>query len=89
MDVAQLPRSLAGLQVPELVLQRRLDSKGNTQVLIKWSGLPSSLATWETLETVKQAFPLVPARGQAGFRHPGDVSKPVSTEATENRRSAL
>lgn len=87
MDVAQLSRSLAGLQVPELVLQRRLDSKGNTQVLIKWSGLPSSLG--EPLETVKQAFPLVPARGQAGFRHPGDVSNPVSTEATENRRSAL
>lgn len=65
------------------MLQRRLDSKGNTQALIKWSGLPPSLATWENLEAVQQAFPLSPAWGQAGLRRPGNVSKPVSAEVTE------
>jgi hypothetical protein len=83
VTVDQLPVSLAGFQIPELVLQRRLDSKGNTQALIKWSGLPPSLATWENLEVVQQAFPLSPAWGQAGLRRPGNVSKPVSAEVTE------
>lgn len=68
VTVDQLPVSLVGFQIPELVLQRCLDSKGNTQALIKWSGLPPSLATWENLEAVQQAFPLSPAWGQAGLR---------------------
>ena len=47
VEVAQLPVDLEGLHVPERVLQRRLGSTGSPQVLIQWSSLPSSLATWE------------------------------------------
>ena len=44
------PESEEGLQVPEAVLQRRLHSRrigAVVQLLIKWSGLASKLATWE------------------------------------------
>jgi hypothetical protein len=42
--------------------------KGNTtvvQVLLKWSGTPSSYATWEDFHVVKTRFPQVLAWGQA------------------------
>jgi hypothetical protein len=33
--------------------------------LIKWSGLPASLATWENVLELKTRFPRAPAWGQA------------------------
>jgi hypothetical protein len=64
--------SLIDLQVtetiPEAILQRRLVKKGNTvvpQVLVTWSGLPSSSATWEDHNVLKTRFPTAPAWGQA------------------------
>ena len=36
------------------------------QVLVKWSGWPASLATWEDVEALRQRFPAAPAWGQAG-----------------------
>ncbi|KAJ1263374.1 hypothetical protein BS78_09G179700 [Paspalum vaginatum] len=36
------------------------------QVMIKWSGMCSTLATWEYLESLKESFPRAPAWGQAG-----------------------
>jgi hypothetical protein len=59
-SVVDLPQSLDGLQVPELVLQQRVTSSDNTvvlQALVKWSRLSVSLATWEDLEPLKQRFP--------------------------------
>jgi hypothetical protein len=41
------------------------------QVLIKWSGWPNSLATWEKLIPLQQQFPEAPAWGQAGFQDRG------------------
>jgi hypothetical protein len=42
------------------VLNSRLYKKGNkvvTQLLVKWSGWPDSLATWEDEQAIKQRFP--------------------------------
>jgi len=64
-----LPSSLDGLQVPERVLQERVAKVGadvRLEALIQWSGMPSSLATWEDMETLRQRFPRAPTWGQAG-----------------------
>lgn len=55
--IAELPRDLDGLQIPQRVLQRRVASTGDSvtlQVLVQWSGLPKSLATWEDYESLHQ-----------------------------------
>lgn len=52
--------------IPEEILDRRLSKKGNQahlQVLIKWSSLPASSATWEDHDVVKTRFPDAPAWG--------------------------
>jgi hypothetical protein len=54
--------------VPEEILDRWLSKKGNqavTQVLIKWSSLPTSFATWVDYNVVKQRYPGAPAWGQS------------------------
>jgi hypothetical protein len=41
---------------PELILDRRLSKKGNaaiTQVLVKWTRLPTEMATWEDFHMLK------------------------------------
>ena len=67
------------LQVPEAVLQRLLHQRQDgtvPQLLIKWSGMDASLATWEDAEAVQQQFPQAPAWGQAGAQGEGDVTTP-------------
>ena len=67
--------------VPEAVLARRLVKKGNRaipQVLIKWTHLPSTSATWEDFYVVQQRFLSLLAWGQARPTAGGDV-----TPATE------
>ena len=62
--------------VPEHILQRRLVRKGNTvvpQVLVTWSGLPSSSATWEDHHVLKTRFLAAPAWGQANSSAGGGV----------------
>jgi hypothetical protein len=57
------------LQIPEQVLQQRQvlrRHKTLEQGLIKWSGFPASLSTWENLEDLKARFPRAPAWGPAG-----------------------
>jgi len=83
-QVADLQNTLDGLQFPEQVLQRRVSSKDSAVVLqglIKWSGLPQSLATWEDLEPLKQRFPRAPAWGQAVSKGRGGVTTSPSKEA--------
>jgi hypothetical protein len=36
VPIAQLPQSLSGFQVPERVLQRRLNADGLSQILVQW-----------------------------------------------------
>ena len=75
--MADLPNTLDGLQIPVKVLQRRVHATDHDvvpQVLVQWSNLPRSLATWEDTEALRQRFPRAPAWGQAGLRWGGDVS---------------
>lgn len=68
--------------LPEEVLDRRLVKKGNApylQVLVKWSGVPTTSATWEDYEVIKAKFPDAPAWGQAGSSRAGTVSTTVPT----------
>lgn len=55
---AVLPSDDIQFQVPECVLQCRWTTGDHSieQGLIKWSQMPSSLATWESLEQLRQQF---------------------------------
>jgi hypothetical protein len=70
-DFAELPKvaDLSGPGIwPEEIVDRRLVRRGNhavPQVMIKWSGLPVSSATWEDFYVVKNRFPDALAWGQA------------------------
>lgn len=68
-----LPEALESWQVPEKILQRRMVSQG-AQVLVKWSSLPTELATWENLGSLHQRFPAAPAWGHAGSQGERGVS---------------
>ncbi|CAO2151592.1 unnamed protein product [Urochloa humidicola] len=84
-DAFDVPR------VPEAVLQKRVISKGVsvvTQVLIKWSGWPSAMATWEDLVCLQQKFPYAPAWGQADSQGGGDVSTVPSTDKDQEEVAA-
>lgn len=62
--------------VPEQIMDRRLVKKGNhavPQVLLTWTWLPASSATWEDYNVVKKRFPLAPAWGQVEPAAGGDV----------------
>ena len=55
-----LPTDFALQLAPEQVLETRSVRRGNSsvqQVLIKWNNLPTSLATWEDYEALRQEFP--------------------------------
>ena len=62
---------------PEAIQERRLVRKGNTaipQVLVTWSGLPASTATWEDYNVLCARFPQAPAWGQSGSSGGGGVT---------------
>ena len=64
-------------QVPECILQRRLSANGaSPEVLVQWSGLPSSLATWEDAADLRRCFPRAPAWGPAGSFGGGGGQQP-------------
>jgi len=75
---SSLPDDQAAFSIPERVLQRRVSAGDHPvlQGLIKWSGMPASLATWEDLEALRQRFPLAPTWGQVGSQEEGGVSSP-------------
>jgi len=88
-----IPDIDAALQFPEQILSKRLVSKSVhpvQQALIKWSGWPASLATWEDLEALRQRFPAAPAWGQAGSLQGGSVTVADTTSPQDvgPRRSA-
>lgn len=63
--------------IPQQLLERRLVKKGNNaipQVLVTWSGLPPSSATWEDYYVLKTKFPVAPAWGQADSSDGGGVA---------------
>jgi hypothetical protein len=47
--------------LPEKIVDCRLIKRGNvaiTQILVQWSGLPESSATWEDYHVLKKRFPM-------------------------------
>jgi hypothetical protein len=90
--VSPLPQALDGLQIPLKILQRRVrtsDSHVVPQVLIQWSNLPRSLATWEDLEAIKQRFPRAPAWGQAVSPRGGNASDTADEGAVTTEPDAV
>lgn len=68
--------------LPELILDRRLEQKGGKavpQVLIKWTNVPATSATWEDFYVVNHRFPEAVSSGQASISEGGDVVPGVST----------
>lgn len=66
--VSASTNAIVEFQVPQSVLQRRWTSGAHPieEVLIKWSHMPASLATWENYELLRQQFPHASAWGHAG-----------------------
>lgn len=84
------PSDVQSVQVPELVLDRRLKTKDNrvvSQLLIKWSHLPPELATWEDEDSIQPRLQQTTACGQAVFQERGNVTvSPVDDQAKAIRR---
>jgi ribosomal protein L21E len=62
--------------MPERILDKRWVRKGATsqcQILVRWSGLSDTLATWEGMEALKCRYPKAPAWGQADSQGEGSV----------------
>ncbi|WVZ77708.1 hypothetical protein U9M48_025546 [Paspalum notatum var. saurae] len=69
-----IPDLDASLQFPVRILARRVVPKGTfsvAQVLVQWSGWPSSMSTWEDRDHLLQRFPAAPAWGHAGSKEGG------------------
>jgi hypothetical protein len=60
----ELPVDPPALQVPEKVLATRTRQLGTSslkEALVRWSGLPDTLATWENVQVLRRRFPDAPA----------------------------
>lgn len=71
-----LPEDTFQWSIPEKILQCRSVARGAhqvSQVLVKWSHIPESLATWEDKVALQQQFPEAAVWGQPA-RQGGDVS---------------
>jgi hypothetical protein len=69
-----------GTLAPVEILDRRMVKTGNAavvQVLLRWSGLPSSCATWEDFTVAKNRFPKALAWGQASSQGGADCHDPT------------
>jgi hypothetical protein len=78
---ADLPDELVQFQVPQAILDRRWTT-GDVpveEVLVQWSLMPPSLATWELLVPLQQRFPRAPAWGHVGSKG----KRIVNTSATD------
>ena len=74
---ADIPDHTFQWSVPETIIQRRCITKGTNkiqQVLIKWSNMLVSLATWEDMEALHQQFPEAAVWGQSASQERGGVS---------------
>jgi hypothetical protein len=84
--VSELPNFARELQIPLQVLDRRLHHNQDMvvpQVLVHWSHMPTTLATWEDEESLRQQFPRAPAWGQAGSQGEKDVTVHDSVTTVE------
>lgn len=89
-ELPVLDEDLLPFQVPAEILQRRTAQRGTRQVqqvLVHWSGFPSSLATWEDEVPLQARFPRALAWGQAKFQGRRNVTG-TSTRASEDQDAA-
>ncbi|WVZ61926.1 hypothetical protein U9M48_011733 [Paspalum notatum var. saurae] len=64
--------------IPEAILERKQAPRGNSvvsQVLVRWTSLPDSMATWDEEIDLRRRYPKAPAWGQAGIQGEGYVTK--------------
>lgn len=76
--------------IPVALLDHRVVSHGSSvvsQLLVHWSDLPASLATWEETQDLRRTFTDAPAWGQAGFRGGGSVMSLVSIPSLQDGSS--
>ncbi|VAH54334.1 unnamed protein product [Triticum turgidum subsp. durum] len=85
-ELPVLDEDLLPLQVPEAVLQKRRVQRGARQVkqvLVQWSGFPTSLATWEDKIPLRSRFPRALAWGQAKRKGRGNVTRTTPSNPSE------
>lgn len=83
-ELPSLPANSPAQVHPAALLDHRLvaqNSSSVSQVLVQWSDLPTSLATWEEINDLRHHFPDAPAWGQAGFQGGGSVMSLVTKGA--------
>lgn len=88
---SSVPTYLVEFQVRAQILQTRWTAGAHPvqQVLVQWSQMLASLATWESLEELRRQFPRAPAWGHAGSKAGGDVRSPApSPSATSEEASS-
>lgn len=84
-----LPMEPPAFQVPEHILARRWCRQGAvpvSQVLVRWTGMPDTLATWENLLDVQRRFPSAPAWGQAVPQGERDVTDPSTGAGSQHHK---
>ena len=52
----------------------KMQGASQPRILVQWSDLPSSLATWEDLSDLQRRFPVAPAWGQVGSQEGVNVT---------------
>lgn len=80
--LAPVPNDIELLRVPEEILQNHsllVCTRMVDQVLVKWSGWPRSLATWEDRTALQQHFPAAAAWGQVASQDRGGVTAATTT----------
>jgi hypothetical protein len=85
------PDDLDSPRVPDAILQKRVvdhETSPVHQVLVKWSGWPVALVTWEEFTYLKQKFSIAPAWGQAVSREGEIVTTVPSTKESTVHRSS-
>jgi len=76
-DLSAIPLDPSTELVPIAVIDSKIVEHGSslvTKLLIHWSDLPATLATWEEYHECHRRFPVAPAWGQAGSRGGGNVT---------------
>lgn len=78
-DISHLPVEPDNTVSPISFQNSRMVRKGSSslfQVQVLWSGLPSTLMTWEEISDLRRQYPSSPAWGQASFQEGAIVRDP-------------
>lgn len=76
-DLSNICTNPEDLLQPERILQHRMISKGHStaqRVLVTWTNLPETMATWEEEKDLRRRYPQASAWGQAAAQGEGNVT---------------